>query len=153
MPSMLKNFSASSFGDDEPWRGMLDPPATSSQTRSCHLIFPALQISWLSDPHASPLRGLHIPVHARAGSPVGWRDHRVAAPNDRALHHRCHGIKDHPGSHIHLLPRTCFLFSLRVMLRVSFSFSLIFPKGYLLLGCWMGDSALLGLRFLDRLKK
>jgi hypothetical protein len=132
---MLKNLLASSFGDDEPWRGMLDPPTASSQTRSCHLIFPTLQISRLSDPHASPLRGLHIPAHARAGSPVEWRDLRVAAPNGRALHHCCHGIGDHPGSLIHLLPRTCFLFSLRVMLRVSFSFSLIFPEGYLLLGC------------------
>jgi len=39
------------------------------------------------------------------------------------------------------------------LLRVTFSFSLIFPKGYLLLGFWMGDSALLGLRFLEWLKK
>jgi hypothetical protein len=117
---------------------MLNPPAASSRTRSCHLIFPDLQISRLSDLHASPQCNLHIPTHARAGSPVGWRDHRVATPNGRVLHHRHQGIGDHPVSCIHLLPRTCFLFSLHVMLRVSFSFSLIFPEGYLLLRCWRG---------------
>jgi hypothetical protein len=47
----VTNFPASSFGDDDPWRGMLDPLIASSKTRSRHLISPALQISRLMDPH------------------------------------------------------------------------------------------------------
>lgn len=151
MPSMLKILLASSFGDDEPRRGMLNPPAASSRTRLCHLIFTALQISQLSDPHASPLHNLHIPAHARAGSLVGWRDHRMAVPNGRALHHHFQGFRDHPGNCIHLLP----LLPLLTLCDAEGLLLLLFdlPDGYLLLGCWMGDLALLGLRFLNRLKK